>query len=121
MSRKPNTPVKDFFTGMALLFGVCVFWLVFRLIAFLLFAGLVFLGLTMFTNWDLTPRIGSSVLSGLIAMKVFWFVSEIFDLVPRSWLEGKGDTKPCPECGKNLRTARAQQCFHCGADWHPQV
>ena len=24
----------------------------------------------------------------------------------------------CPHCGRRLRTAEAQQCFHCGADWH---
>jgi hypothetical protein len=25
---------------------------------------------------------------------------------------------PCPHCGQPLRTDRAKQCFHCGADWH---
>ena len=25
---------------------------------------------------------------------------------------------PCPACGKNIRTDRAKQCLHCGADWH---
>ncbi len=25
---------------------------------------------------------------------------------------------PCPHCGKALLTAKAQQCFQCGADWH---
>lgn len=24
----------------------------------------------------------------------------------------------CPECGDHLPTSKAQQCFHCGADWH---
>lgn len=26
--------------------------------------------------------------------------------------------KPCPHCGKPLRSNLAQQCFECGADWH---
>ena len=25
---------------------------------------------------------------------------------------------PCPHCSGPLRTARAQQCRHCGLDWH---
>ena len=24
----------------------------------------------------------------------------------------------CPKCGRPLRSPRARQCFHCGADWH---
>lgn len=26
--------------------------------------------------------------------------------------------KPCPYCGKPLRTDTAKQCFECGTDWH---
>jgi hypothetical protein len=26
--------------------------------------------------------------------------------------------KPCPHCGKPLRTDMANQCFECGTDWH---
>jgi hypothetical protein len=29
--------------------------------------------------------------------------------------------KPCPFCGRQLRTAVAQQCVECGADWHARV
>lgn len=25
---------------------------------------------------------------------------------------------PCPKCGRPLATRKAQQCLHCGADWH---
>lgn len=27
------------------------------------------------------------------------------------------DSPPCPECNRPLRSAAAQQCFHCGAVW----
>jgi hypothetical protein len=27
------------------------------------------------------------------------------------------DSPPCPECGEPLRSAKAQQCFACGAVW----
>ena len=27
-------------------------------------------------------------------------------------------TAPCPYCGMALRTPQAQQCRHCGRDWH---
>ena len=30
----------------------------------------------------------------------------------------KAKGPPCPKCGKRLRTAKAQQCFSCGAKWH---
>jgi len=28
---------------------------------------------------------------------------------------------PCPKCGQPMRTAKAQQCLHCGADWHERA
>lgn len=38
--------------------------------------------------------------------------------VPKSTVPQK---KPCPHCGASLRTALAQQCFECGADWHTRT
>jgi hypothetical protein len=35
---------------------------------------------------------------------------------PLGW--SRLSSKPCPYCGKLLRTVQAQQCFNCGADWH---
>ncbi|MDX2199242.1 MAG: hypothetical protein SF069_09765 [Phycisphaerae bacterium] len=32
---------------------------------------------------------------------------------------GPSTSTPCPNCTRWLRTPNAQQCFHCGADWHP--
>ncbi len=118
MPRKPKTPVKDFFAGAALLAGFGLLYILFWLLALLAIAGMIFFGLTVFTNWNLGERLGCSLLSAFIAMKVLWFISEMLDLIPASWIDGKKKMKPCPECGKNLRTALAQQCMHCGADWH---
>jgi hypothetical protein len=35
-----------------------------------------------------------------------------------SELGRKREGPPCPQCGKPLRTNKAQQCLECGADWH---
>ena len=118
MPRRPSTPVKDFFTGIALLAGLSIAYLLLWLVVLLVLAGLIFLGLTALTNWNFGARIGSSLVSAFITMKVVGFVFATLDLIPESWIDEKTETKPCPECGKNLRTALAQQCMHCGADWH---
>ena len=118
MSSKAKTPLKTFFTGVALLAGFGLLYLLLWLAAVIAIAVLIFLGLTVFTDWNLGARIGCSLLSTLITLKVLWFISETLDLIPDSWIDGKKKTKPCPECGQNLRTALAQQCMHCGADWH---
>ena len=118
MTRKPKTPLKDFFTGVALLAGFGLLFLLLWLVALLVVATLIFFGLTAFTNWNLGARIGSSLISAFITMKVLGFISATLDLIPETWIDAKKKTKPCPECGKNLRTAIAQQCMHCGADWH---
>jgi hypothetical protein len=45
----------------------------------------------------------------------------------KSWLhhhgrpirrKGRWNSTPCPHCGRWLRSAKAQQCFHCSAEWH---
>ena len=118
MPRKPQTPVKGIFTDVAILAGFGIACLVAWLVVLVVLAGLIFLRLTAFTNWNFGTRIGSSLLSAFVTMKVLSFISAALDLIPESWIDGKKKTKTCTECGKNLRTARAQQCMHCGADWH---
>lgn len=34
--------------------------------------------------------------------------------------KGRMNSTPCPECGRWLRTSLANQCFHCGNEWHDQ-
>ncbi|WP_047816005.1 6TM ABC transporter family protein [Rhodopirellula islandica] len=118
MPRNPKTPAKDFFTGVAWLAGFGLLVLLLWFVALLVIAALIFFGLTAFTNWNLGARIGFSLISAFITMKVLGFISATLDLIPEAWIEGKKKTKPCPECGKNLRAVLAQQCMHCGADWH---
>ena len=126
MSRKSLTPVKEFCAKFALLVGFSVLYFVLWSLAFLTITGLIFVGLTIFTKWNIGARIGCSLFSSFVTMKVHLFISEVLELIPDTWLGGEKNawidrnkqTKPCPECGKNLRSALAQQCLHCGADWH---
>lgn len=118
MPRKPHTPLKDFFWAAALLSGVGLLYLALWCVVLLIIAGLIFLGLTVFTNWNMGVRIAGSLFASFVAMKLLGGMLEILDMIPQSWIDGNKKTKPCPQCGKNLRTAMAQQCMHCGADWH---
>ena len=108
MPHKPQTPAKGFFTDVAILAGFGIVCLVLWLVVLVILAGLIFLGLTAFTKWNFGVRVGFSLLSAYITMKVLSFISATLNLIPESWIDGKKKTKPCPECGKNLRTARAQ-------------
>ncbi len=118
MPGQSKTSVKEFFTGVALLAGFGLAYVLLWVVALLVLAAMIFFALTVFTDWNLGARIGSSLVSAFITMKVLGLIFATFDLIPESWLNARKETKPCPECGKNLRTARAQQCMHCGADWH---
>lgn len=118
MPRKPYTPLRDFFSGIVLLVGGVAVFLVLWGVAFFAFASLVFVALIVCTDWNLGTRIGCSVVTAMIFFKVLGLASTLHDLIPESWIDEKEKRKPCPECGENLRTAIAQQCMHCGADWH---
>jgi len=54
------------------------------------------------------------------------FAREFAEKVKRDHFERQanapknGQGPPCPKCGQPLRTAKAQQCFKCGAKWHGQ-
>lgn len=126
MPRKPAALIKRFLSVLALLVGLGIVLFLLWFVALLVFAGLVYGGLTVFTNWGLGTRIGYSILSAFIILKVLGFISATLDPVPESRIgvakqaKPRPDmaTKPCPKYGKNLRTALAQQCMHCGADWY---
>jgi hypothetical protein len=49
-------------------------------------------------------------------------LERVFEGLPVSIPQQEGQSQkpgpPCPTCGASLRTMEAQQCFHCGADWH---
>jgi len=104
--------------GAAVLLGLCAVGLLAWLLSLVLVAALFFVGYTLFSDMSLSARLGGSMVSSFVTLKLLSFVCETLELIPESWFNAKEKTKPCPECGKNLRTALAQQCMHCGADWH---
>jgi len=115
--RKSN-PIKTFFAGLALLTVMGLVGLLLWLIAFGVLAALLYLGLSLFTDWSFIARVATSILASFTILKVLGLLSDAFDLLPEWWFDPKLKPTPCPRCGKNLRTAFAQQCRHCGADWH---
>lgn len=118
MPRKPATPVKDFFGGLLFLIGMGVLLLVLWGMALVVIAALIFAWLSAFTDWNVGSRIGCSLVFSFLALKLLVLIFNFFELIPESWIDAKKETKPCPECGKDLPTALAQQCIDCGADWH---
>ena len=54
---------------------------------------------------------------GITSCPLKW--AKIWALHPNGPQPKFGKTGPlCPECGNPLRTEKAKQCIHCGADWH---
>jgi hypothetical protein len=56
----------------------------------------------------------------------FCFTLPIVSLLQESGFLLDATTPPprlasCPQCGKNLRSSKAEQCFYCGADWHVKI
>ncbi len=117
---KQSNPVRNFFAWLGLLITVGVLGLLLWLIALGALAGLVYLGLSLCTDWNFVAKLATSILASFIILKVLGLVSDVFDLLPEWWFDPRKKPTPCPHCGKNLRTALAQQCRHCGADWHSE-
>lgn len=56
----------------------------------------------------------------------FCFTLQIADLLQKAKFLIDATAKvpkmpSCPQCGMMLRSDKAQQCFHCGADWHEKM
>jgi hypothetical protein len=46
----------------------------------------------------------------------FWKLK--YPVLDKLQFDPRRQSPSCAQCGKPLRTADAQQCLHCGADWH---
>lgn len=118
MTDKPKTPVKVFFAGIALLIGLSLVALLLWLAGLVFLAVIVFFVLTYCTDLSFGVRVIVSLFVAFGTLKILGLFLGVLDLFSEPWGDEKKKIKPCPECGKNLRTALAQQCVHCGADWH---
>lgn len=113
-----TSPIISFLAGLGLFIGLGLVGLLLWLVALGVLAALVYLGLSAFTSWGFVLKLGTSVFASSLTLKVLAVLSDAFELVPEWWFDPKKKPTPCPDCGKNLRTALARQCRHCGADWH---
>ncbi|WP_286764853.1 MULTISPECIES: hypothetical protein [Rhodopirellula] len=114
MRSKSAASVKELLSGLILLVGVGVAMLLLWIVALVVLAGVLYAGMSVFTDWSVGARIGSSLIAAFLTLKVVALVGTICDLIPESWMVANKKTKPCPACGKAPRTAKAQQCMHCG-------
>jgi hypothetical protein len=62
-----------------------------------------------------------------LRLRLMWYESRILAMLelglgvnPGARPTARAKNPPCPACGAELRTPVAQQCFKCGADWHPR-
>lgn len=89
MPRSPRTPIRDFFTSIALLVGFGVLLLFVWIFGLLVLTGLVFAGLSAFTDWNFAVRIGCSMFTAFISLKLLSILSATYDLIPESWIDAK--------------------------------
>jgi len=55
------------------------------------------------------------LVSSICALTLIKFLMATLDLFD---FKKKNMGPPCPHCGEQLRTPKAQQCFQCGEKWH---
>jgi len=117
MPKKSNSN-KPIIAGLGVLIGLGVVGLFLWAFAVVALAALLYFTLSLLTNWGIVPKLGVSVVSSYIILRALGFLLDVLDLLPQWWLDPRKKPAPCPHCGEPLRTALAQQCRHCGADWH---
>lgn len=86
MTRKPAVPFFEFLSGLMLLVGFGVAFLLLWFVALVLLAGLLYAGLSVVTNWSVVARIGFSFFAALVILKAVALVGAVFDVIPESWV-----------------------------------
>ncbi len=89
MPRKIDARAKDFVSRAALLvgFGFAIFLL--WITAFVVLTGLIFTGLTFFTNLNFGARIGGSLVSSTIVFRMLGLFSASLDFIRATWIAAK--------------------------------
>ncbi|EKK04461.1 hypothetical protein RBSH_00207 [Rhodopirellula baltica SH28] len=93
MTRKPAAPFLEFLSGLILLVGFGVAFLLLWFVTLVLLAGLLYAGLSVVTNWSVVARIGFSFFAALVILKAVALVGAVFDVIPESWVATNRKTK----------------------------